>query len=263
MINSSWKEEFKVFIQLLHRDFLLFKQNIIDNIINNLCWIILSAIVYQFIMPEMGCIYRADFLLVSCVISRAFFGVMDGVCKVVGDLDGDKTITYDMTLPISHTLLFTKIAISHGLQACLLSLVVFPAGKIILWNQLNYPYFHTPKFLLIIIFSSLFSGFFSLLIIGITKSLMQIEDVWRGILFPLYALGGFQFTWKVMYTISPFLSYLNCLNPVMYMFEGIRGATLDPSLSIPFWICCCMLIVFTIPTSLIGIYLLKRRLDAI
>lgn len=252
-----------VFTQLLKRDFGIFLQNAVNNAINILCWVILSLVVYQFIMPELGCTYKGDFLLVSCVISRAFFGVMDGVCRMVADLDGDKAITYDMTLPISHTLLFIKIAISNGMHAGLLSLLIIPAGKIILWNYLSFPFFCLPKLLLIIFLSSFFAGFFSLFIIGITKNLMQIEDIWSGILFPLFALGGFQFTWKVMHEVSPVMSYINLFNPVMYMFEGIRGATLDPALSISFWICCMMLMIFTIPMGYIGIHLLKRRLDAI
>jgi len=255
--------QFHVFYKLLQRDFHVFLSHALNNSINMFCWVTLSLLVYQFIMPEMGCVYQGDFLLVSCVISRAFFGIMDGVCTIVADLDNNKTISYDMTLPISHTLLFIKIAISNAMHACLLSLLIIPIGKLLLWNYLFFPYLSISKLLLIILVSSSFAGFFSLMIIGITKNIMQIEDVWNGILFPLFALGGFQFTWKVMYTISPFLSYLNCLNPVMYMFEGIRAATLEPTLSISFWHCCSMLIIFTIPMAYIGIHLLKRRLDAI
>lgn len=252
-----------VFIQLMKRDFTVFLSRAVDNYINTLCWVLLSLLVYQFIMPELGCHYQGDFVLVSCVISKAFFGIMDGVSYIVADLDGDKTITYDMTLPISHNLLFIKIAMSNAMHAFLLSLFIIPAGKLLLWNYITFPYFCFPKFILIILISSFFAGFFSLFIISITKSIMHIEDIWCGILFPLFALGGFQFTWKVMHQVSPVMSYINLLNPVMYMFEGMRGATLDPSISISFWTCCATLIIFCIPMGLIGIYLLKRRLDAI
>ena len=252
-----------VFTQLLKRDFTVFLSRAVDNYINTLCWVLLSLIVFQFIMPQLGCNYQGDFVLVSCVISKAFFGVMDGVSTVVADLEGDRTITYDMTLPISHNLLFIKIAISNAIHACLLSLFIIPAGKLLLWNYISFPYFCFPKFILIILISSLFAGFFSLLLISTTKSIMQIEDVWCGIMFPLFALGGFQFTWKVMHQVAPIMSYINLINPVMYMFEGMRGATLDPSLSISFWTCCTTHIIFCIPMGCIGIYLLKRRLDSI
>ena len=119
-----------VFLQLLKRDFTVFLSQAVDNYINTLCWVILSLIVFQFIMPQLGCNYQGDFVLVSCVISKAFFGVMDGVSGMVADLEGDKTITYDMTLPISHNLLFIKIAISNAIHACLLSLFIIPAGKL-------------------------------------------------------------------------------------------------------------------------------------
>ncbi len=263
MILCSLPLPYKVFFQLLQRDLKLFISHAQDNYINTLCWVILSLIVYQFIMPELGSVYAGEFLLVNCVISKTFFGIMDGVSATVADLDGDKKITYDMTLPISHTLLFIKIAISHAIHAFLLSLFILPVGKIVLWNYLLFPYFCWYKFIIIMLISSLFSGFFSLFIIGITKSIMQIEDVWCGIIFPLFGLGGFQFTFQAMYQISPIMSYINCLNPVMYMFEGMRAATLDPALSINFYLCCSALLLLTLPAGYIGIQLLHKRLDAI
>jgi len=255
--------QLQVFLQLIKRDFTIFLSTAFDNYINTLCWVLLSLLVYQFIMPQLGYNYQADFILVSCVISKTFYGVMTGVATTVADLDGDKMITYDMTLPISHDLLFIKIAISNAIHAFLLSLLIMPAGKLLLWNYMTLPFFNFPKFILIMLISSLFSGFFSLFLISITKTVMDIEDLWCGVLFPLFALGGFQFTWKIMYTITPIMSYINLINPVMYMFEGMRGATLDPSLSISFWICCMTLITYCIPMGFIGIFLLKRRLDTI
>ena len=61
------------FYQLLKRDFTIFLSRFVDNYINTLCWVTLAIIVYQFIMPELGCNYKGDFILVSCVISKAFF----------------------------------------------------------------------------------------------------------------------------------------------------------------------------------------------
>jgi len=255
--------QMNTFYQLLKRDFTIFLSRFVDNYINTLCWVTLAIIVYQFIMPELGCNYKGDFILVSCVISKAFFGIMEDVSGIVEDLGGDRTITYDMTLPISHDLLFIKIAISNAIHTFLLSLFILPAGKLLLWNHITFPYFCFPKFMLIILISSLFSGFFSLFIIGITKSIMEIEDVWTKYLFTMSSLGGFQFTWKATHQASPLMSYINLMNPVTYMFEGMRGATLDPAMSISFVTCCIVLILFCIPMGLIGIYLLKRRLDAI
>jgi len=252
-----------VFLKLLKRDLTVFAHSALDNYINTLSWVLLSLVVYQFIMPKMGWIYAGDFLLVSCVISKAFFGIMDGVTSMVADLDGDKTITYDMTLPISHTLLFIKIALSNAIYTFLLSLFVLPAGKLLLWNYIQLPHFNILKFFIIMTATSIFAGFFSLYIIGTTQSIMQIEDVWSVKLFPLFCLGGFNFTWKIMFQTTPWLAYLNLINPVMYMFEGIRSATLEPSISLPFWICISFLLIASIPMGYIGIYLLKKRLDAI
>jgi ABC-2 type transport system permease protein len=252
-----------VFYRLLERDLKVFAQNAIDNYINTLCWVLLCLLVYQFIMPELGWIHKGEFLLVNCVISKSFFGIMDNVTATVADLEGNKSISYDMTLPISHTMLFIKIAISNTIYAFSLALMIIPAGKLLLWNYISFPFFSFPKFIVIMIISSLLAGFFSLFIIAITKTVTQIEDVWGGIIFPMFCLGGFEFTWKNMYSISPTLAYLDLCNPLVFMFEGIRAATLDPTLSLPYSYCILALIVFTIPMGSIGIYLLKKRLDAI
>ena len=255
--------QLNVFYRLLQRDLKVFAQNAVDNYFNALCWVLLCLIVYQFIMPELGWIHKGEFLLVNCVVSKSFFGIMDNVTSAVADLDGNKTISYDMTLPISHTMLFIKIAISNTIYAFLLALMIIPVGKLLLWNYLPFPYFCFPKFILIITLSSLLAGFFSLFIIAITKTVVQIEDVWGGIIFPMFCLGGFEFTWKTMHSISPTLAYLDLCNPLVFMFEGMRAATLDPALSLPFWHCAGALILFMIPMGYVGIYLLKKRLDAI
>ena len=252
-----------VFIKLLKRDLTVFFQNSINNYINTLCWVLLSMVVFQFILPQMGFAFGGDFILVSCIISKAFFGIMDNVSALVADLGENKTITYDMTLPISHTGLFIKIALSNAIYALLVSIAVLPAGKLLFWNYVHFPYFNVLQFFIILLVTAIFSGFFSLFIIGITKSILHIEDIWSGIIHPLFCLGGFNFTFKVMLQECPVLAYINLINPVMYMFEGMRAATLDPALSISFWLCVSILILFSIPMGYIGIYLLKKRLDAI
>ncbi len=255
--------QLNVFFRLLQRDLKIFCNNIVDNYINTLCWVLLSMVVYQFILPKMGLNFQGDFILVSCVISKTFFGIMDNVSSFVADLDNNKSITYDMTLPISHTLLFVKIAVSNAIYTCLLSCLILPAGKIFLWSYLPFPHFDVVKFFIILVTSSIFSGFFSLYLIGITKSVMQIEDIWNSIINPLFCFGGYTFTFKVMLDAAPIVAYINLLNPLVYMFEGVRAATLDPSLSLPFWICPTVLLLYSVPVGWMGIRLLKQRLDAI
>lgn len=252
-----------VFRQLLQRDLTIFAQNSFDNYLNTMCWVILSLIVYQFIMPQMGWTLTGEFLLVNCVISKSFFGIMDNVTVIVADLEGNRSINYDMTLPLSHTMLCIKIALSSAIYSLLLAIMIIPVGKIILWNYLPFNYFSVPKCLLIMVLSSLVGGFFSLIIIAITKHVTQIENVWGAIIFPLFCLGGFEFSWKTLHHNLPIIAYIDLCNPLVFMFEGMRAATLDPSLSLPFWHCAIALVIFMIIIAQSGIYLLKKRLDAI
>ena len=89
----------------------------------------------------------------------------------------------------------------------------------------------------------------------------RIETVWTRFIFPLWFLGGFQFSWQIVYGISKPLSYVMLANPVTYVMEGLRAATLGQAGYIHFWICVGMLCAFSIATGTLAYRGLKKRLD--
>jgi len=146
----------------------------------------------------------------------------------------------------------------------LASILVFPVGKLLLWNQFSLEHFSFVKFYFLLLVASLFLGFFSIFIVSITKDMYSgLDNIWTRILFPMWFLGGFQFTWKTVYHISPPLAYINLLNPLTYALEGGRAAALDPAQSLPYWLCIGALMLFTILFGYLGIQNLKKRLDCI
>jgi ABC-2 type transport system permease protein len=83
------------------------------------------------------------------------------------------------------------------------------------------------------------------------------------ILFPMWFLGCYQFTWHMLYETNPTLAYLNLLNPVTYIVEGMRGS-LDlnlPLLSYP--VCVAATSIFIILFAWAGVRNFKRRLDCL
>lgn len=260
-MTSSLLTNLKTLWQLLKRSYFVFLTNAQDQIINTLIWTTLTTAVFHYIMPEAGLAGLGAFMLVTTAGSIGFFGVMENVIIFVGDIQGENALSYELTLPIPHWAVLAKNALANAYQAFIQAIVVIPVGQLLL--GIHFPHMSLIKFVFILILISLFSGFFSLFLASILKSVSHVDNLWHCILFPMWFLGGFQYSWKALHSIMPTLSYISLINPLTYILEGVRAATLDPSLSLPYWPCCLAIMGFTIAFGIIGIHVLKKRLDCI
>lgn len=252
----------QVFWHLLVRSFVIFKPEIKDKVANCLIWTTITTLVFAWLMPTVPDNY-GTFILMSAAASWGFFSTVMNIATVIGDLDGDKTIFYELTLPLPQWMVFTKIGFANAICSFIIAILVVPIGKLCLWNSIDLTHFSFAKFYLIIFLSCLFYGFFSLLIASITKNLYKLDNIWLRVIFPMWFLGCYQFSWQNMHDISPQLAYLNLLNPVTYAMEGARAASLDPSLSLPYWNCVAALCGFIVVAGVVGIYFMKKRLDCL
>ncbi|MFH1643868.1 MAG: hypothetical protein ABIA74_01710, partial [bacterium] len=143
------------------------------------------------------------------------------------------------------------------------SWIILPLSKLLMWNQIDLMQVNWPKLFLIYIVMSFFIGFFSLFVVSFIKGMKNIGIVTMRILFPLWFLGGSQFSWKFLYSVFPNVAYLTFLNPMIYGMEGVHAATLNANDYLSFWICVGMLILFSFIFAMFGIKRLKKRLDFI
>ena len=249
---------------LVRRDMHVFWPTFFDRFINGTIWVILTVIIFQYIFPTMGMSQDyAVFMACANTMSWGFFEVMGNVAILVGDLTGPKSIEYDLTLPLPQWLVFTRIAISNALQAMAIAFFILPISKIVLWNQFSLAHFSFFKFSAIFILGNLFYGFFSLWLASMTKSMEHINNIWMRIVFPLWWVGGYQFSWATMSKMSPWLGRFDLLNPLVYAFEGVRGAVLGQAGYIDFWYCAGALILGSIITGYIGTKKMMKRLDCL
>lgn len=253
----------KVFWQLLLRDLILFKPEYKGKAINCLIWTTITTLVFASLMPNTSSATFGTFILMSGSATWGFFSTIKSVATVIGDLNGDKTIFYELTLPLPQWMVFAKIGVINAIISFSTAIFIIPIGKLCLWNSIDLTQFHAMKFYFIIFLACLFYGFFSLLIASIIKSIYKLDNIWTRIVFPMWFLGCYQFTWQNMYDISPKLAYLNLLNPVTYAMEGARAVSLDPSLSLPYWNCVAALCGFIIIAAFVGIKVMKKRLDCL
>lgn len=254
----------RVFGLLLWRDLLSFFRDYRGHLFNCLIWITSGVGVHVYLLPEFGLSKDfGTFILASSVASLSFFEVMLNAEFFVADLEGANQISYDLTLPISHAMVFLQRATLFCIRALLLSIVVIPIGKIMFWSRIDLSNFVIWKFILIFLISNIMYGFIGLWLISFIQELEKVVNVWLRIFFPLWFWGGYQFSWQSMFEVSNYLGYVVLANPVIYVIEGTRAAVIGQQGAINFWICLIAASFFCCVFAWRGITLLKRRLDCI
>jgi len=261
-MNKTLSFYWLVFKNLLAEELVIFRETFSDKIINLGIWVSITAGIFGYIMPEFG--LSADygsFQLAGLIASAGLFEIFPSVMTLLSDIDGDRIISYQLTLPVPSWLILMKKIVYYAINALSLAICVTPIGKIVLWNQFDLTKIRIIPFILMLIVTSIFYGTFTLWLTARAKNMATIGNVWMRFLFPMWFLGGFQFSWAVLYKISPILAYLNLLNPLTYVMEGTRAALLGQQDFISVWICILALSIFSILSGWYATVKLKQRLD--
>lgn len=215
-----------------------------------------------YIMPFFG--LSADFgpfQFGGVLAATGLFELYSSTIDLVSDYEGDRIINYNFTLPIPSWLALIAKATYYFLVYVTLAVVIIPVGKMCLWNQLDMMHISYVKLGLSIIFQSIFYSCFVLWASSIVDSMTKMGHVWSRFIFPMWFMGGFQFSWYSLYKVIPWLSYINLLNPMIYITEAVRVALLGQEGYINFWLCLLLIGIFSILCFVVGLYNLKKRLD--
>ena len=251
-----------IFKQLLVEELVIFRETFGDKIINLSIWVSITAGIFGYIMPAFG--LAADygsFQLAGLIASAGLFEIFPSVMMLVSDIEGDRVISYQLTLPLPSWLILIKKITYYALNALSLSLCVMPIGKLVLWNQFDLTQIRIIPFLLMVITSSIFYGTLTLWLASKVQNMSKIGNVWMRFIFPIWFLGGFQFSWGVLYKMYPIFAYINLLNPMTYVMEGMRAALLGQQEFLSVWLCILALIIFSILSGWRATIKLKQRLD--
>lgn len=254
----------RIFIELLKTDLFLLRKTIINKFINSCIWVSTVVAVTNYLMPYFGLSQTyGTFMAIGTVVSCSGFEVYPQLANFVADLEGNKTITYYLTIPIPNWLLLVERACFSAINSFLISTFGFLTCKLVLGSGLDLGVIHYPKLLLSCIIISFLFGFFALWLVTFTKDMMNLENAFMRIVYPMWFLGGFQFTWAVLYSFSPTIALINLLNPYTYAMEGMRAAALGQTGYLPFGYCMLALVEFVIIFAWWSIIRLKKRLDFI
>ncbi|MFC1841820.1 hypothetical protein ACFLYA_01995 [Candidatus Dependentiae bacterium] len=259
---SKIKSYFHIFWLLTRADMVVFRQIFWGRIINTLFWSGSVVIVSAFILPSLGMTEKfGEFIVVSSIISGAYWGIWDSSYKILSDLEGEKEIDYKLSLPIPSWMVMFQYAIKHTIERLLPSLIVLPVFKLILGSRMDLSNFSFFKFAFIFITISLFTGFFFLLIASFVESSHKVDNVGIRLLFPLWFFGAGQYSWSVMHGVNSKIGCLILANPLVYAMEGIHAAVLGQQGYISFWVCAAVLWAVILVFGFVGIWKFKKRLD--
>jgi ABC-2 type transport system permease protein len=150
---------------------------------------------------------------------------------------------------------------SYALLGILLSIVVLPFGKLILFNSFNLAGISWIKFAIMLVLGNIFYGVFTLAVMAHVGVMAKMENIWSRFIFPMWFLGGFQFSWIAIYNLSPLMAYVLLCNPILFIMEGTRAALLGQQDSLPWGMCCVALCFFIVSGWFYAQYKMKRLLD--
>ena len=265
MTIQTIKNYADLFWQLLKTDLIIYRQNILSRLIDVVIVVSIVQTVFGFILPEafgMSKIFGA-FALIGMFANLGIFEIEPTVARFVGDVNGNNSISYHFTLPIPSWLIFIKSSVGNAFKTAVMSIAIFPVGKVILGPNLQFSNISIFKFAIAFVSVNLFYSIFSLWMCSIAKNLGDLGTIWVRILFPMWFFGAAQFPWQTIYKLSKPLSYVALGNPFLYTMEGLRAAFFGQEGYISYWLCIGVIWMSMIFFAWLGISRLKKRLDFI
>ena len=254
----------QTFIALMIRDARTFQKHILNRMIDACVWSGASMYVSQYLLPLFGMDLKfASFLVLGNLVVWAIFEVGTNMSILLGDLQGNNSLSYYLSLPIPSHLIFVRIALTDAYKSFMATVPLLFLSKLILRDNFSLSSIHYPKMILCWIMAHILFGFFGIFVSSMTRSFEYVTTIRQRILFPIWFLGCYQFTWYMLYKANPTIAYLNLINPVVYVLEGIRGSINTGHETIPFHLCIIAITLFTLIFAFLGITNFKKRLDCL
>lgn len=251
-----------IFYKLTKTRFLIAFEEIWGKTINLYIWAFCSLVVMGYVMQAFGLATDYGcFQLATVIGTVGLFEIYGNALRNILDFEGDRHIGYYLTLPVRPAVVLLSMMSSYLLMGLLLSVLMLPLGKLIFFNSFYLSDIAWGKFAIILLLSNMFYAAFTVAVTGHVAALAKMENIWSRFIFPMWFLGGFQFSWESIYQLSEPLAYALLCNPIMFIMEGTRAALLGQQGCLPWGMCCVALCGFTVVCWFYAHYKMKRLLD--
>ncbi len=253
---------FGIFCSLVKTNLLVARKGVKDQIFNLYIWSGITLMIMGYLMQQFGLMggYGA-FQFASIVSVVGLFEVYNASTKAIMDIDGDRNISYYLTLPARPATVLLSMVCSYALVSMMLTVLLLPFGKLVLYNNFDWANVSWFKFIVMAILANSFFAIFIVAMIGHVGTMSKMRNIWMRFIWPLWFLGCYQFSWQALYALSAPFSYLLLCNPITFVTEGMRGALLGQAGFLPWAICCGALCFYITIYWFYGYYKMKRLLD--
>lgn len=250
------------FLRLLQTDLALWGKNIISKSVDVIIWGMIVCLVNVYIMPAFGT--SSFFILIQAVgliVGANGAEIFGQVFRMVSDFENEKYISYELTLPVSSWIIFMRLITLYTINGLFLCVLMLPVLKLVMGGLLPLTPLCVLWVVLALIPINAFFATFTLLLVGFVSSVARCGSIMTRVLFPLWFLGGFSFSYKIAHSIAQNYAYLMLLSPYTYATEMLRAIILGSDQFISIEICLFVLITLTLLFGMIGIMRIKKRLD--
>ena len=152
-----------IFCKLVGTNLLIARQNLKDQVVNLYIWTCITLVIMGYIMQNFGLMSNyGAFQFASIVAVIGLFEVYSMATNVIMDIDGDRNISYSLTLPANPSVVLLSMACSYGLISMLLTILLLPFGLFLLPNSFNLATISWFKFSIVAVLTNIFFAFFML-----------------------------------------------------------------------------------------------------
>lgn len=260
-IKTQKPSTFRIFMALLKTDMKLMRAKMVAQTIDALIWAALSLAVVEYVFPALGFKNFGVFQFGSIVITVIGFEIYTQMFVLITNFQYRKDMFHLFTLPIHSGLVFLQKVVFYTINGIIISLVTIPVCKLMLWDKLLFSAINWPLLLITICIASFFFACFLLIIVALAKTLENTEHIFMRIMFPLWFIGGFQFSWQTLFSVNQHFAYLALISPYTYAHEAARAAIINPQQFLNGWMCVDILILLSLVCGFIGYIKIKRNLD--
>ncbi len=260
-------QTFRIFLQLLHRDFYAFSKRFKDYGINFfIIYPIMVITTFGYLQPGIYLGPNANKGSIVLIVGTLSFNIIllcyNFISPLLYDLEADRFIEYQILL-IAPRYLLLEMILFPALLANVLSLPFFGFAALIVPHHFKALNTHWIGLMLVLFCASLCAASYIMLAMCIIKKAYGVRKFWLRVNWPLVVLGGLWVPWYLLKQYSPTLGLIALADPILYITEGMRSALIGSDQFIPFHLCIFALLIFFCIFTGIASYFFKQKLDHI
>ena len=253
----------KIISYVVYYNLLIFKKKILNETINFTIWGAISTFVTGTLLVKSTTTQFATVQFCGVIANVGLWVSFHEIVDFITDIENKKRLFYNLSIPLSSYLFFVSKVIFYIIRFSILTLLLTIIFKIILSHIISFESISLLKFLAIIITTNAFYGSWIIFISSIIKKSQHLGNLFGRIQFPLWFMGGFQFSWVTLYQSNKVLAYIDLLNPILYINEGFKNAILNREGILSFAHLILVITLFSMLLFHVGYRRLKKQLDFI